>query len=284
MPPSLRRTLAACLLASAAALTSGCGSKATPAPSARLQVQAAASLADAFREIGAAFETANPGTKVEFSFAGSNQLRTQLENGGPGDVFASADRKQMDSAAASKVIDASTVRIFASNRLALIVPKESRAGLRQFADLARPGLKIVVADKAVPAGNYTRQMLDKAGADPALGPAFVKAFDANTVSREENVAAVVAKVALNEADAGIAYACEAAGSQQSKLVLLALPSALEQQADYPAAVTSRATDPKLAARFLDFLKSAEATAILVKRGFSTPENQKVGGVSGNAAP
>ena len=86
-----------------------------PPPTAKLTVLAAASLSDAFREIGAAFESTNPGTKVEFSFAGSNQLRTQLENGSPGDVFASADRKQMDAAIASKVVDAATSRVFSHN-------------------------------------------------------------------------------------------------------------------------------------------------------------------------
>jgi molybdate transport system substrate-binding protein len=248
----------------------GCERKPKPAGGARLQVLAAASLADAFHEVGTAFQASHPGTKFDFSFAGSNQLRTQLENGGPGDVFASADRKQMDAAVASKVVDPATVRVFAHNRLALIVPRENRAGIKELADLARPGLKVVVADKAVPVGNYTRQMLDKAGESTALGPAFVQGVEANIASREENVAAVVAKVALNEADAGIAYVSDAAGSNGPKLTVIPLPPGLEQRADYVVAVTARAADAKLAELFVEFLTSKPATTILEKRGFEGP--------------
>jgi molybdate transport system substrate-binding protein len=253
----------------------GCNDKASPPASSKpafqkLTVLAAASLADAFREIGASFEAANPGVKVEFSFAGSNQLRTQLESGAPGDVFASADRKQMTAAAASKSIDPATVHVFANNRLALIVPKENRAGIKALADLGKPNLKIVVADKAVPVGNYTRQMLDKAATTDGLGPDFVKAFDANTVSKEENVAAVVTKLALNEADAGIAYASDASGGNAPKLLVIALPPALEQRAEYPIAVTSHAADAKLAARFVDYVLSSDGVATLVNRGFAAP--------------
>ncbi|MGH7133001.1 MAG: molybdate ABC transporter substrate-binding protein [Phycisphaerales bacterium] len=249
----------------------GCEKKPAASGSNQLTVLAAASLADAFREVGAAFEATALSTKVEFSFGGSNQLRTQLENGASGGVFASADRKQMDAAVVSKVVDASTVRVFARNRLALIVPKSNPAGIKSLSDLARPGLKIVVADKAVPVGNYTRQMLAKAGEASEFGPSFVSAFDANTVSREENVAAVVAKIALNEADAGIAYASDAAGSNGPKLTVLLLPAALEQQAEYVCAVITRAPDPKLAQRFIDFLVSKDASAILSKRGFMGPD-------------
>lgn len=255
---------------------SGCEQRApravspSPAPFAPLRVLAAASLADAFREAGAAFEAAHPATKVEFSFAGSNQLRTQLENGGPGDVFASADRKQMDAAVASKVVDPATIRVFAINRLALIVPSENRAGITSLADLARPGLKIVVADKSVPAGNYTLHMLEAAGQDPRLGLSFVNGFNANIVSREQNVAAVAAKVALNEADAGIAYASDASGSNSAKLHVFPLPDAVAQNAEYIVATTVRAGDAALASRFIEYLQSPDAVAIIVRRGFLAP--------------
>jgi molybdate transport system substrate-binding protein len=250
----------------------GCDGKQRPR-AAKLQVLAAASLADAFREAGPVFEAAHPGVKVEFSFAGSNQLRTQLENGGPGDVFVSADRTQMDAAVASKVVDAGTVRVFAHNELALIVPKENRAGIKRLADLARPGLKVVVADEAVPAGNYTRLMLEAAGKLPAFGPAVVQGIEGNIVSREENVAAVVAKIALNEADAGIAYTSDAAGGSADKLTVIALPRELEQRAEYVAAVRARGSDPKLGASFVAFLVTGEARGILRKRGFTVGDQK-----------
>lgn len=242
----------------------------TPATS-KLTVLAAASLSDAFRETGAAFETANPGVKLEFSFAGSNQLRTQLENGSPGDIFASADRKQMDAAITSKVVDAPSSRVFTHNQLVVIVPIANPAKIESLADLARPSLKIVVADKAVPVGNYTRLMLDNAAKDPALGEKFVAAFDANTVSREQSVAAVVAKVALAEADAGIAYASDAKGASAAKLTALPIPASLAPRADYLIAITSRAADPKLAAKFIEFVLSPQGRDALSKRGFSPPE-------------
>jgi molybdate transport system substrate-binding protein len=160
--------------------------------------------------------------------------------------------------------------VFANNRLALIIPKENRAGIKDLADLAKPNLKIIVADKAVPVGNYTRLMLDKAATTDGLGPDFVKAFDTNTVSKEENVAAVVTKLALNEADAGIAYASDASGGNGPKLLVIALPPALEQRAEYPIAVTTRAADAKLAARFIDYVLSSDGVAKLVNRGFTAP--------------
>ncbi len=268
--PALLRTVLG-MLAIAALSAGGCAEKPAAAGSGRVVVLAAASLADAFREAGGAFESANPGVRVEFSFAGSNQLRTQLENGGPGDVFVSADRKQMDAATTARVVDAATVRVFARNRLAIIVPRENRAGVTGLADLARPGLKVLVADKAVPAGNYTRLMLEKAGRSAAFGAALVAGVEGNIVSREENVAAVVAKVALGEADAGIAYASDAAGGNGPRLTVIALPAELEQRAEYVAAVTSRAVDARLSARFVEFLVSKEETGILERRGFMGPD-------------
>lgn len=242
-----------------------------PATTAKLTVLAAASLSDAFRKVGADFEAANPGVKVEFSFAGSNQLRTQLENGSPGDVFASADRKQMDAAIASKVVDAATSRVFAHNQLVVIVPKANPAKIESLADLARPSLKIIVADKAVPVGNYTRLMLDNAAKDTALGEKFVAAFDASTVSREQNVASVVAKIALAEADAAVAYASDAKGASADKLIAIPIATSLAPRADYLIAATSRAADPKLAARFIEFALSSQGRDALSKRGFTPPE-------------
>ena len=242
-----------------------------PAPTAKLTVLAAASLSDAFREIGAAFESTNPGTKVEFSFAGSNQLRTQLENGSPGDVFASADRKQMDTAIASKVVDAATSRVFSHNQLVVIVPRSNPAKIESLADLARPSLKIIVADKAVPVGNYTRLLLDNAAKDTALGERFVAAFDASTVSREQSVAAVVAKIALAEADAAIAYASDAKGASADKLIAIPIATSLAPRAYYLIAATSRATDPKLAAKFIEFILSPQGRDVLSNRGFTPPE-------------
>jgi molybdate transport system substrate-binding protein len=235
-----------------------------------LRVFAAASLAEAFREIGAGFEAANPGIHMEFNFAGSNQLRTQLEQGASGDLFASADRKQMEAAAASKVVVTDEVRVFAINQLAVFVPVENKAGIRELADLKRPGLKIVVADQAVPVGSYTKKMLEKASADGVFGPAFVSAFEANVVSREQNVAAVIAKVALNEADAAIAYVSDGSGSNAAKLRMLPIPASVDQRAEYLISPTARAADPAFASRFVEYLLSPQGVEKLKARGFIAP--------------
>jgi len=253
------------------ALASACSRTSDPAPSGTVVVLAAASLADAFREIGAGFERANHGVRVEFSFAGSNQLRTQLENGASGEVFASADRAQMDGAVSSSVVDEASVRVFAHNRIVIIVPRENPAGIEGLGDLARPGVKIVVADGAVPVGRYTRTMLERAAAVPGLGATFVEAFDTNTVSHEENVAAVVAKVALNEADAGIAYMTDGAGENGPKLTVIPIDPKLAPQAEYLIAVTAGAADPVIGARFVAYVTSLEGGAVLARFGYSLPE-------------
>lgn len=247
----------------------GCDGNQTPPAPATLRVLAASSLAEAFREVGVAFEAAHPGSRIEFSFAGSNQLRMQLENGGTGDVFVSADRVQMDAAIAANIVAPPSVREFAHNRLAIIVPRENHAAIRTLADLARPGLKVIIADTTVPAGRYARLMLEEAGRSAALGAEFVNGLEANVVSHEQSAAAVVAKIALDEADAAIAYASDAAGG--NGLTVIPLPPELEQRAEYVAAVTIRAANAALAARFVEFLAASDATAILVKRGFEVPD-------------
>lgn len=257
----------------AAVCCPGCHPGATaPASPRRLTIAAASSLADALRELASLFEAANAGVLVDLSFGGSNQLRAQLENGFPGDLFASADRKQMEAAVASHVVDAPTVRLIAENQLALIVPRRNGAGLKGLADLARPGLRIVVADDSVPAGRYTRLMLERAAALPELGPEFVAGVRAGIVSKEENVAAVVAKVVLDEADAGFAYLSEAAGASAAGLMVIPLPPAVQQRAEYLIAVTTRTSDAALAGRFIDFLAAPESVAILRRRGFAGPES------------
>jgi len=249
----------------------GIGGEATGGDEVTVRVLAAASLAGAFREVGAAFEAAHPDVRVEFSFAGSNQLRTQLEQGGPGDVLATADRKQMDAALASKVVAGTTITVFAHNSLSLIVPAANRAGIGSLADIARPGLKVVVADTAVPAGNYTGRLLEKAAGEASLGPSFVAAVERNIVSREENVSAVVAKVALGEADAGFAYASDAVGGGgRGKVTPVALPPGLAPRAEYVAAVIARTSNASLAGAFVSFVASKQGGAILSAHGFDAP--------------
>lgn len=246
--------------------------RATPsAPRRTLIILAAASLAGPMTDLGPAFENAHPDLRLRFSFAGSNQLRTQLEAGAPGDIFLSADLRQIDAAAAAGAIDPATPRPFAETRLAILIPRANRAGLHALADLARPGVRLIIAHEAVPVGAYTRDILDRAASSPEYGPGFVSKLIANIVSREENAAAIAAKVGLDEADAGIAYASDAAGRGSTSLALIELPAELQQRARYVAAVTSRTAEPAAARQFIEFLTSPQAASILARCGFLPAE-------------
>ena len=139
------------------------------APSGEITVFAAASLTEAFKEIALVFEEDYPGAKVIFNFAGTPTLRTQLEQGARADVFASANREQMDLARESGIVEA-TSSTFARNALAIITPSDNPAAIESAADLAREGLKLVVAQEDVPVGAYTRQALQAMSADPAFSP------------------------------------------------------------------------------------------------------------------
>ncbi len=256
-----------------------------------LQVMAAASLGESFEEIGAAFERTTPGVRVRFNFAGSNQLRTQLEHGSPGDVFASADRRQMDLAAAASVVEIGTVRVFARNRLAILLPKAASGGggsaaeVKGLADLGRSGLRLVVADVAVPLGAATMRMLEAAGADSTFGPGFVAKVEANIASREENVAAVVAKVALGEADAGIAYWSDATGTRAAKVNAIGVPETLDQVAGYAVAVVAKSPRRGAATKFVEFLSVEEAQGILASHGFMGPKAEApLGGAAATGKP
>jgi molybdate transport system substrate-binding protein len=238
-----------------------------------LTVFAAASLTESFSELGKQFEAAQPGVKVLFNFAGSQQLRAQLEQGAQADVFASANTKEMNSAIASGLVVSGTQKVFARNRLMAIVPAANPGGVNDLADLARPGLKLVVADKAVPVGQYTLDMLDKMSQDPAFGADFKERVQANVVSREDNVKSVVAKVRLGEADAGVVYSTDAAGAAAKDLSLLPIPDPFNQIATYPLAVLAKAPLPELGQQFAEFVLSKEGQQTMSSFGFIPVESK-----------
>ena len=133
-----------------------------------LTVFAAASLTEAFTELGTQFEAENPGVKVIFNFAGSQQLAQQLTEGAPADVFASANQKQMGVATTAGRVNENEQKIFAHNRLVAIYPKDNPGDVQSLQDLTKPGLSLVLADKDVPVGQYSQDFLDKANEDPGL--------------------------------------------------------------------------------------------------------------------
>jgi molybdate transport system substrate-binding protein len=238
-------------------------------PAGTLTVFAASSLTDAFKEIGTAFEAAHPGVKVEFQFGGSPTLRTQLEQGAKADVLAVADEANMQ-AALDKGLVATTGKVFVSNKLTIIVPKSNPGKVATPADLAKPGLKLVLAQKDVPVGKYARDSVTKMAADASFRTGFAEKVAANIVSEEANVKAVVAKVQLGEADAGVVYATDVTAGVVNDITQIAIPDTYNVIASYPIAALKASTHTTSAVAFVDFVVSASGQAILKKYGFQSP--------------
>ncbi len=250
--------------ASCAAPTAGAPSS---APNVNLTVMAAASLLDAFNDLGVQFQASHPGVKVAFNFAGSQQLAQQIANAAPADVFASANQAQMNVAVKTGRIDGNQAKIFVQNRLVVIVPKDNPGKLARLQDLANPGLKLVFAAREVPVGQYSLDFLQKASQEPAFSADFESGVLKNVVSYEDNVKAVLTKVSLGEADAGIVYTTDAAGDPSAKVGELAIPDALNVIASYPIAALQDSPHLALAQAFVDFVLSPQGQATLNKYGF-----------------
>jgi molybdate transport system substrate-binding protein len=246
----------------------------SPAPSepVELNVFAAASLTAAFGEIGELFEASHPVVTVAFNFAGSQQLAQQINEGAPADVFASANKTQMDMVIEARGIVTGTQQTFARNRLVAIYPQDNPAGLIELKDLAKPGLKLVFAAQEVPVGQYSLDFLDKATAGAAFGSTFKEDVLKNVVSYEDNVKAVLTKVALGEADAGIVYTSDISGEDADKVGRLDIPDELNVIASYPIAPVLESEHAELAQAFIDLVLSPEGQDILAKYNF-IPVNQ-----------
>ena len=263
------------LLAVFAAACQGTGARDADGDGSDLTVYAASSLTEAFRAIGAAFEAENPGTGVAFNFAGSATLRAQLEQGAHADAFASADEQQMERAVASGVVARGTPVVFATNQLVVVTPGFG-SGVLELADLTKPGTKIVIASPQVPIGAYAREVLAKiAGSASAgeSGAAYANAVLANIVSEENNVREVLAKVVLGEADAGFVYTTDARSHLRAEQVrIVAIPDDLNVRARYFIAPVENEHDREIARRFLEYLFSPAARAILRDFGFGPSED------------
>ena len=239
---------------------------AAPAIRGELIIFAAASLTDAFNQIGAALEQANPGAKLTFNFAGSSALRTQLSQGAPADVFASADQANMQGAQKDGSISGDA-RVFAQNRLVIITPAQRKIDVSTPRDLVEPGLKLVIGQQALPAGNYARQIFTKMSQDATYGSDFSTKVLANVVSEESSVRQIVSKVQLGEADAGIVYSTDVTPSLRSQVKIVDIPAAFNVIAQYPVALVMGGKNADSAEAFIDYLVSPSGQAILEKNGF-----------------
>ncbi|HLZ09084.1 MAG TPA: molybdate ABC transporter substrate-binding protein [Chloroflexota bacterium] len=242
-----------------------------------LNVYAAASLTAAFGDIGKSFEAANPGTRVTFNFAGSSDLAAQIGKGAPADVFASANEAQMAVVVKSGQIAADAPRPFARNRLVVIYPTSNPAKLAKLQDLANPGVKVVLAAKAVPVGQYALDFLAKANKDPSFGATYQADVVKNVVSYEQDVKAVLTKVTLGEADVGIVYTTDVTPDAASKVGRFVIPDALNTIAVYPIAAVKTSPQGDLAKKFVDYVLGTAGQMVLVKYGFIPTNGSATGG-------
>jgi molybdate transport system substrate-binding protein len=249
------------------------GGRAVAAEAPRIQgeltIFTAASLTDAFKEMATQIEQANPGTKLAFNFAGSPTLRTQLAQGARADVFAPADEPNMAGAEKDGTIKGEP-RLFARNLLVVVVPSTNRAGIKRLQDLAKPNVKLVLAHKDVPVGNYARQALEKMSHDPAFGDDFATRVLANLVSEETNAKQVASKVQLDEADAGIVYSSDVTPAIRSAVQVIEIPPEFNVMAKYPIAVVKGARNEAGARAFIEYVLSPAGQAILGRHGFRGP--------------
>jgi len=253
-------------IAGVLALGLGAGPVAAQSP-AKINVFAAASLTEAFNAAGAAF-TKKTGIAVTFNFGGSDTLATQIKQGAPADVFASANLAQM------KVVnDAGLVvapKTFAKNRLVLVAPKGDATKVMTPLDLIKPGVKVILAAPTVPVGGYARATFAKMSGQNGYPADFPAEVDKNVVSNELDVKAVVTKIALGEADAGVVYSTDVTPTVAPKLDVYPFPTGVVPDIEYPIAVLKNASDAKAAQAFVDYILSPEGQSFLKARGFIAP--------------
>jgi molybdate transport system substrate-binding protein len=235
------------------------------APASEVTVFAAASLTEAFRELGAKLATRRAVTVVKFNFAGSQQLAVQLEQGARADVFASADQRWMDYALEHKLIDGEP-RIFASNRLVAIVPTSNPGRIRRLEDLAKRGIKLILGTEAVPVGKYSREVIQNLERVQGFPERYSAKVLSNLVSQEENVKSVVSKVQLGEADVGFVYRSDVTPRVARYLTVLEIPKAANLLASYPIAVVAGSANPDGARAFVDLVLGPEGKAVLSRHG------------------
>jgi molybdate transport system substrate-binding protein len=258
MTPRLRRALA--LSAAALALAgAGCGTTKTggeDAADTKLTVYAAASMKTTFTALGKTFEASHPGKTVTFNFAGSQALAEQITQGAPADVFASANDANMKTVVDAGLASAAA-RQYATNRLTIAVPPDNPAKVAAFADLAKPGIRLVVCAPAVPCGAATVKIEQATGVD--LKP----------VSEEQAVTDVLAKVQAGEADAGLVYVTDAK-SAGGKVLGIDFPESAKAINNNSIVALKNGPMPGLAAEFVDLVFSPAGQQVLADAGFGKP--------------
>jgi molybdate transport system substrate-binding protein len=257
---------AALAAASAVLLLAGCGSDATTGsggsasssaagPTGTITVLAAASLTEAFTTLGKQFEAAHPGTKVVFSFGPSSGLATQITQGAPADVFASASQKNMDQVTSAGA--ASSPTVFVKNTMEIAVPPSNPAHISSVADLAKSGVKVALCQAQGPCGRV---------AATVFGNAYVKV---KHVTLEADVKSVLSKVTLGEVDAGVVYVTDVRSAGE-KVKGIEIPADVNAATAYPIAGLTKAPNAAGAKAFVDYVLSVAGASVLTQDGFLAP--------------
>jgi molybdate transport system substrate-binding protein len=229
-----------------------------------LTVLAASSLTDAFGELAKTFEEQNPGTEVRVSFESSSTLLTQIQQGAPADVFASAAQEEMDEAARDGLVAGEPV-VFVKNREVVIVPEDNPANIETLRDVAKPGVRLVLAEDGVPAADYALEILGKANAE--YGGGFERDVLANVVSREADVRASVNRVVVRDADATFGYASDFTPDIRNRAEVVQIPPGLNIVATYPIAALKDTKHLDSAREWVDLVTSDEGQRVLEKWEF-----------------
>jgi molybdate transport system substrate-binding protein len=260
---------AALLSAVLTVAASACGAS---APRRQLAVFAAASLTDVMPALAEAYESSRPDVEIVATLEASSLLRVQIEEGAPANVFLSADERNAralhEAGLAEKPED------FAFNEVVLVVPATNPAGIHSWTDLARPGLTIIAAGEEVPVTAYAEQTIRALNLRNEAPPGFAIHVDRAIASREDNVRAVLAKIALGEGDAGFVYATDAASTADVRVI--PLPDGVAAEARYAAAVIRDSSHHADAVDFVTWLRSDEAVRILSEHGLGVlvPQGQR----------
>jgi molybdate transport system substrate-binding protein len=235
----------------------------------KLTVFAAASLTESFNDMVKIFEK-QTGADVSFSFAGTQSLRTQIEQGAPADVFVSANTDHMKAVQKEGLVK--SYQPFVDNKMALIVPKHNPGDIHRFKDLATKDYKLILGVKNVPVGSYARKML--ANAEKTYGPDFKKKVMSHAVSFETDTKQVANKVAMGEADAGIVYVTDITPDIAKKVEQVKIPDRLNLTTTDTIAVVKNAPHLKLAKRWVEFVLSDSGQKMLAKHHLVPVKKQR----------
>jgi molybdate transport system substrate-binding protein len=254
----VKQTLAALSLLTLTLPLAACGSDANGTARGSgpttITVLAAASLTGTFTELADRFEAEHPGTRVKLAFDSSATLAQQALEGAPADVLATADTATMDGAADAL---ATEPRVFASNTMVLVTPRDNPAGLTSFTDLGRPDVDYVACVATAPCGKVAAALIEDNG------------LPTEPASLEVDVKAVLAKVTSDEADAGFVYRSDAVAAAD-EVERLAIPGARDEPTTYPIAVLQQSAHPGPAGQFVDLVRSGQGRRVLADAGFGRP--------------